>query len=240
MTRVSKLICFPYAGGNAASYNELREQLRGRVDVVTIELPGRGRRAGEALRSRLLDLVDDIDDASERHRREPYALFGHSMGATLAWELTRRIAAKGRTAPQHVFISGRQAPSLPNKFRRWDLARGEFLDMLRNLGGCPPELLDNEELLEFFEPVLRADFEAVETHPARTPVPQDIPMTVLIGENDEVSLDEARAWQRESVHDISLFRLPGNHFFLFDQWQTVAKIITTRLSWSPAVERRLA
>lgn len=240
MTAVSKLICFPYAGGNSASYNGLRDRLAGRIDVVTIELPGRGRRAGELLRSKLTDLVDDAYAVSEPHRREPFAFFGHSMGASIAFEVTRRIARQGRRLPHHLFISGRQAPSLPNKLRRWDLSRPDFLDMLRNLGGCPPELLESEELLEFFEPVLRADFEAVERHLPRTPEPRDVPITVMIGEHDEVSEDEARPWQSETLHPLSFFCLPGNHFFLLDQWDTIAEVIAAGLSASIGAARRLA
>ncbi|HKX29143.1 MAG TPA: alpha/beta fold hydrolase [Blastocatellia bacterium] len=226
------LFCFPFAGGNAHSYQELAAHLPESIRMVPVELPGRGRRADERLRKNLMELVDDLLPQVSDRGPEPYALFGHSMGASLAHELTRRLTdrrAGGIAPPVHLFVSGRQAPIVPPKHRRWDLPRSEFLNMLRRLGGCPPELLEDDELMEFFEPILRADFEAVESHVAGPAAPFETPITVLIGDRDEVTPEEADHWQQETTHPITVSRLTGGHFFLFDHWARVAALITSKI-----------
>ena len=226
------LFCFPFAGGNAHSYQELAAHLPESIRLVPVELPGRGRRADEPLRKNLMELVDDLLLQVSGRGPEPYALFGHSMGASLAHELTRRLTdrrAPGIAPPVHLFVSGRQAPIVPPKHRRWDLPRPDFLNMLRGLGGCPSELLEDNELMAFFEPILRADFEAVESHVAKPSPPFETPITVLIGDRDEVTPEEADHWQQETSPPIIVSRLTGGHFFLFDHWPRIAKLIATNL-----------
>jgi surfactin synthase thioesterase subunit len=224
-----KLFCFPFAGGSAVSYRPLQQELAGRVDVVAVELPGRGSRMCEAPRRRLGELTDDVLARHGRELRGDYALFGHSMGATIAAEVARRQAASGHP-PRHLFAAGRQAPSLPYPYRRSQLPREEFLALLRRLGGCPDEVLESRELVDLFEPILRADFEAVETYVRDDGPPIDVPVTVMLGEDDEVSDAQARAWQRETTRPIRLLRFPGNHFFLFEQWRALAELIAAAAS----------
>ncbi|HEX8171681.1 MAG TPA: alpha/beta fold hydrolase [Thermoanaerobaculia bacterium] len=225
-----RLFCFPYAGGSAHAYRGLQARLAPRIEAEVYELPGHGRRGGEELRTSLAALADDaFERLGSRLRDDDYALFGHSMGAALAYELARRVLRERLPPPRHLFVSGRQSPSIPGKQRRWMLPSPQFRAMLRELGGVPPEVAENDELMELLEPVVRADFQAIETYVAPAALPLPLPVTVFVGERDEVLLDDARAWQNQTVFDLALHRLPGNHFFLFEQWPRIAEVMLDAL-----------
>jgi surfactin synthase thioesterase subunit len=224
------LFCFPFAGGNAYSYRRIEAYLPVSIRPIPVELPGHGRRASEPLQKNLMELVADAFVKLKDMLKGSYAFFGHSMGASMAHELARRIVREGLTPPRNLFLSGRQAPSVPEKHRRWDLPKKEFLEVLRSLGGCPPEVLESGELWELFEPILRADFEAIETHVPKLEAPIDVPISVFIGDRDEVTLEEARHWQKETTQEVAIVRFPGDHFFLFDHSQEIADLMALRLA----------
>lgn len=225
-----KLFCFPFAGGSAYSYKGLEAHLPASVRMVPVELPGRGRCANKPLLRSLRAMAEHAFDEVKSQLDGPYAFFGHSMGACLAYELARRVESEGLTPPSHLFVSGRQAPSVPDKRRRWDLPPDAFRETLRELGGCPPEILESEEYMEFFEPILRADFEAVETHTWASAALLGCPVSALIGDLDDVTLEEAERWQEATRGQAVVFRFSGDHFFLFDYWQEVAELIALRLA----------
>ena len=112
-----RLFCVPYAGGNSYSYRDWQKHTAEFVDVVPIELPGRGRRSSEALLVGMDALVEDVFAQIRPLMPEPYAIFGHSMGACLGYLLTRRILDAGLCPPVHLFCSGRDAPSLGSNHR---------------------------------------------------------------------------------------------------------------------------
>lgn len=230
-----KLLCFPYAGGNATSYRGLAEQLDGAFEVITIEPPGRGRRAGEPLLRSIDALADDAFARCRHLLGAPYALFGHSMGASIACEVARRIVRTGAHLPLHLFVSGRQAPSVAEMHRRYDLPRDRFLTALRELGGCPREFIETPELVDYFEPILRADFEAVETEPPRHRAPMPVAITVFIGDDDDVTPANAWRWSEESSLEVEVCRFPGDHFFLQQQWEGIAGIIRTATATAPSL-----
>lgn len=225
-----RLFFFPFAGGNSYSYRGLCERLPGFITPAPFELPGRGRRATEPLLTSMAGLLDDAWRSLRGSLSEPYALFGHSMGASLAHEFARRAAREGAPAPRHLFVSGRQAPSVPEKHRRWALPGPEFKAALLALGGCPPAVLESEELMNFFEPILRADFQAVETHAPRPGAPLDVPITALVGDRDHVALEEARLWRRETSREFELHCFGGGHFFILEHQQELAALVSSRLA----------
>lgn len=221
--------CLPYAGGNAYAYRPLEQHLPEGVRLVGIELPGRGRRAREALCRSLEALADDVfAGLHPRLADGRYALFGHSMGASLCFLCLRRIAAAGLPLPAAVFLSGARPPAHPERGKgRHLLPRQGFVDMLRTLGGCPPEVLAEESLLDYFEPILRADFEAVETwRPApEGAAPLPVPFVVLHGQGDSFGRAEAEGWARETAAACRLHEFPGGHFFIQRHWPEIARLI---------------
>jgi surfactin synthase thioesterase subunit len=227
----ASVFCFPYAGGNAYAYRPLQAHLPSAVDVSTVELPGRGRRMREPL-LRSLDAMADDAFAQIRPRltATPYALFGHSMGATLAYLCLQRIAAAGLPLARAAILSGRRGPSVEKRSTRHLLAHDDFRKMLTALGGCPVEVLADDDCFGFFEPILRADFQAVETWRPQRPPPLPVPLVVLRGRDDEVTRDEAAAWALETTASFELVEFDGGHFFLERAWPEIAGLIRASLA----------
>ena len=224
------LFCFPYAGGNSFAYRALQDLQPPGVRIEGVELPGHGRRSGEPLCTSLERLADDaFHQLREQTRSGRYAFFGHSMGASLAFLTARRLRHAGFPLPEAVILSGRDAPSVKQRKQRHLLAREPFFVELRELGGCPPQILEDAELLAYFEPILRADFEAIETWDPAPEPPLDVPFTVVIGHDDDVSEQSARQWSVETTRPLQLHQFSGDHFFINRHWPEIMTIITNRL-----------
>jgi surfactin synthase thioesterase subunit len=231
-----QLLSFPYAGGNAFSYRELGEHLPSSIALTTAELPGRGARTGEPTARRMTALVDGLFAEWSGKLTPPYGLYGHSMGAIVAYEFAQRAAAQGRP-PVALIVSGRQAPSIPELRQRYLLPSPEFRAMLRDLGGCPPAVLESPELMDYFEPILRADFEVVETHVHTPRPPLDVPIVVAIGDDDDTSVANAQQWERETTCGIELVRFSGDHFFIHRHWPDISGLIRRALIGVPEPAR---
>ena len=229
MSTCVRLFCIPFAGGNAYSYKDFKEHFAASAELFPLELPGRGRRFGEPLLTSLDKMVDELFTQVRDELEQPYALYGHSMGGRLGWLLARRVLAAGLPAPLHLFLSGCAAPSAVENRRRYQLPRNEFISMLQNMD-CPPQVLESEELMEVFEPVLRADFEANDTFEYRKEAPFDIPITVMIGTEEETTREEAFKWQEETMQKIVFTEFPGGHFFIFDHLPELSRIMSQTLS----------
>lgn len=172
---------------------------------------------GETPCSSVDALIDDLVQGVLPALDGPYALFGHSLGGLLAFELARRLEhAHGRT-PQQLFVSGHEAPDLPSEPDRDHLLPDDvFRVRLRELSGTPQEVLDNDDLMELLIPVLRADFAASNTYRLGTPwLRLSCPLTVFGGLDDpEAPPHTLRAWQQRTTGSFRLRLLPGHHFFL--------------------------
>jgi len=219
-----RLFCFPYAGGGAAIYRLWPQSLPSEVEACMAQLPGRGTRLREEPFTNLDALVAAIAEAIAPLLDKPFALFGHSMGAMISFELARRLREQGQPQPSHLFISGRRAPQLPNDDPiSYNLPDAELGQELLRLNGTPKEVLEHPELMELMLPLLRADFSVVETYDYRPGVPLDCPLTVFGGLRDaEVSREQLEAWREQTTSEFALRMLPGDHFFLNDaQAQTL-------------------
>lgn len=225
-----RLVCFPHAGGAASSFLPLSRALGGRLDVLAVQYPGRQDRRREEPYGAITAHADALAEALEPLTGEPYALFGHSMGAVLAYETTRRLAAAGRPGPRRVFLSGRGAPSrLPNAHDRLG-SDAEILAAVRGLGGTGHAVLDDPELLDMVMPALRADYGALGTYTWDGGPPLDSPVTAIVGDADPVvAINEAAAWHDHTTGDFGLEILPGGHFYLDERTADVCEIITNGL-----------
>ena len=233
MTKPEKIVlyCLPFAGGNSYSYRLLKTHFCDFIEMVSIELPGRGKRSHEPLLTCLESLAQDVvRQVQQKEKHHPYAIFGHSMGAILGYLATHQLLTEGFPLPQHLFFSGRRAPSISVEENRHKLPKPEFLMALKKLEGCPKEILENEEFIDIFEPILRADFKAIETWNVRKFFPLDIPITVLLGTHDtELNETEALAWEKETLHPVTIKKFQGGHFFIFDQTTKVCQSISQTL-----------
>lgn len=228
-----RLLLLPHAGGGATAFRGWADGIDlDRVEVCPVQLPGRENRLREPAFDRLPPLVEALAGALERWRDLPYAVFGHSTGALVGFELARHAAATGAPGPVHLFASGRRAPSLPSRQRAvHQLPDDELLADLRELGGIPPALLEHPELLELLITVMRADMALTETY---TPTPGATiaaPITVYTGDRDnKVDKDEAAAWSQHTTGAFRVRTFPGDHFYLLAHRDLVLQALSADLS----------
>lgn len=210
-----RLFCLPYAGGSAWTFRGWDRLLPAGVELVALEPPGRGARIREPLCHDVAGLVDDLGRTVLLSAAAPVALFGHSLGALVAYEIARRMTGLG-VPPVHLIVSGHRAPHLPARGRPIHrLPPGEFWREVHRLGGVPDALLAERDMVDLLTPVLRADFEATETYRHRDGPPLGCPVTVLGGSADpEVPLTNLTGWRRHTTGPYRCRLLPGDHFFL--------------------------
>lgn len=211
-----RLFCFSYAGGNASTYREWHRQLPADVEVCSVQLPGRGSRFREKALTDLNALLSALIVEIARYTDTPYAFFGHSMGAQVAFELSRCIRDKGLNQPAFLIVSGRRAPQKQKKSRPiYNLPEAEFREEIRRLNGTPAEALNNPELMDLVSPILRADFQLIETWQYLPSDPIDVPVMALGGVKDnQVSLDDLEDWSKVTKGPFSLELFSGDHFFI--------------------------
>ena len=225
------LFCFPFAGGSKYSYNNYVKLANKNIKVIPMDYPGRGLRFKEPLLTVLKPIIDDCFETIKDKLQEPYAFYGHSMGTMVSYLLIKRIIKEGLPQPLHLFVSGRGGPSvIYAEQARHLLPRDKFRSQLREMGGSPDEVLNDEDLMSFFEPILRADFEALENYiHDGTNDPFDIPITVMFGTQERVTFEQATTWQKETKHKIDLRQFEGKHFFIFDHSQKIMEIVAQKL-----------
>jgi surfactin synthase thioesterase subunit len=225
------LIALPFAGGNRYCYRRLEQLLPTFIKLVALEYPGRGTRIREGLLTDIDLIVEDLYNQLRQLPNEKYAIYGHSMGGLLACLLTRRTIRGGLSAPVHLIITGTTGPSARSEDRkRHLLGKKEFLQEIRHMQGSPDEVLADEDVLEYFEPILRADFQASETYVHSKSDPLDLPFTIITGTEEDMTPQDVHAWQKESSLKVDFRRLPGKHFFIFDWPEKVAEIIARKLA----------
>jgi medium-chain acyl-[acyl-carrier-protein] hydrolase len=211
-----RLFCFPYAGGSALIYRNWQKQLPPSIEVCPVQLPGRGYRLHEPLFTDIRPLAEAAAEGLAPHMDKPFAFFGHSMGALIAFELARFLRRESRRSPLQLFVSGRSAPQLPvTDAPLHNLPEAEFREALRRLNGTPLEVLEHEELMEVMSPLLHADFSVCETYAYSEEAPLDCPITAFGGLADqEVPRERVEAWGAQTNSTFLLRMFPGDHFFI--------------------------
>jgi medium-chain acyl-[acyl-carrier-protein] hydrolase len=231
----SRLVCFPHAGAGAAAYHGWAELLAPEVRVSVVQLPGREDRIREPRYDSVGPLLDDLLPVLAA-LDEPFAFFGHSMGALVAYEATRRLRDLALPQPTHLFVSGRQAPHVPD--RDAHIARlpsEEFLRAVQTLNGFPAEVLADRELARLVEPTLRADFALCEGYRFTPGEPLDRPISAFGGTGDDVGRDDLDRWRSLTRCRFELRMLPGDHFFVAAQRHRVTAAILADLRENAAV-----
>ena len=226
-----KLFCFSYAGGNASAYRDWYQHLPDNVQVCAVQLPGRGPRFNESLHTSMESLLDDLQAAITPSIDTPYAFFGHSMGAQVAYELTKRFRDNNITLPDCLFVSGRSAPqSASNKKQLHDLPEEEFLEEIRRLNGTSDELFENKELMELISPILRADCAVIENCDYEPSEPLDVPVVAFGGSKDDnVNIGDLAAWEAVTNVDFNMRLFSGDHFFIQSSMESLLECISNRI-----------
>lgn len=228
MTRLN-LFFFPYAGASASVYERWKGLLDPALEIIPVELPGRGRRFGESLLTSVDAIVEDgLHTVKPYLDGKPYAMFGHSLGCVVAFEMSRRLRNMGYPEPVHLFASGRDAPHLNEDDGMHLLPDDEFLAKIKALGGTPPEFFENQELLSLFLPILKSDYQASETYRYDESAGQlTCDFTVFAGLDDGDY--DPMAWSRHTTGQCRAISYEGGHFFLHDHTGDMANQIQAQL-----------
>jgi medium-chain acyl-[acyl-carrier-protein] hydrolase len=228
-----RLFCFPYAGGGAGSFRGWADELPMEIELFAVQPPGREDRMFE-------DQVDDLDTAVDAVVGEllaytdlPFALFGHSLGAIVCWEVAGRLVERHGIAPDDLLISGCRALPAIHDGRRdlHDLTDPELIGELRKLNGTPREVLDHPELIGMLLPAIRADYRMLSRYRYSPRAPVGSTVSVFGGDADPaVALPHLYRWAELVEGELDVSVLPGDHFFLNSSRTPLLKEVSARLA----------
>ena len=218
-----QLFLLHFAGGNYYSFHFLLPLLQD-FHVFPIELPGRGKRIHEGLLTDFDKAAQDIyAQIMKNLTTSGFLIYGHSMGAYLALRVVNILEKKGRS-PACLIVSGNAGPGIGKEKFTYLLGHQEFISKLESLGGVPSELMENKELFNFFEPILRADFEVAEKNGLKDEPAVNAPLYAIMG-SDEEQVDQISNWGKFTRSGFSYEILSGDHFFIHRHPERISNII---------------
>lgn len=226
------LFCLPFAGGSRYSYRLYEDKMPPFINIVPLEYPGRGARMKEPLMEDIDHLLHDLYlQINDKLEDNAYAIYGHSMGGLISCLLTREVIKNNHTPPLHLFITGTPGPAALSRTekKRHLLDKKSFIEEVRNLNGSPDEILQNDELLDYIEPILRADFKVTENYIYSSGESLNVPMTVITGTKEDMKTEDIQLWQQETKFAVDFRRMPGHHFFIYKYPYEIIQIIAKKL-----------
>ena len=228
-----RLFCFPYAGAGAVVFHAWPNHLPKSVEVVSIQLPGREGRINEAPFTSIQPLLAALQPQIEPFLDLPFAFYGHSLGALLAFGFTRRLRKQGGGLPTHLFFSGRRAPHIPDPRQpMYALPDPAFVKAIQErYNGIPQVIFQDSELMSVFMSLLRADVTISETYQYLDEPAFSIPLSVYGGSEDpNASCEELAAWEEHTDRAFTLQMFPGDHFFIRSQISVLLKTLNQELT----------
>lgn len=237
-----KIIAFPFAGGNKYSFNFLKKYIAPyNIELIVLEYPGRGVRMKESL----LESIDAVlEDAFENLKKQidadDYLIYGHSMGALIGLLVCDKLKGASFKMPKRLLTTGRPLPHRRKREKTFHLGNEAFYGKIAALGGIPEQLLQEPALMDFYAPILKADFKAVEEYTPLETLDIGIPISVLYGDEELEKLKEntlvgaqeeitqetvLKKWEAQTSKVVSIRMLKGNHFFIYDHEQYIAEHI---------------
>jgi medium-chain acyl-[acyl-carrier-protein] hydrolase len=226
-----RLFCFPYAGNGAVMFRSWQDAIPDSIELCPVQLPGRGRRLHDPPFTRLTGLIQAVSTALHPLLDKPFALFGHSMGALICFELARAWRRELQLTPEYLFVSGRRAPqlSVPDS-PTFNLPEAELIVELRRLNGTPEDILSNPGAISLMMPLLRADFEVVQTYLYSSERPLDCPIKAIGGLEDMgTSQEHLLPWREQTANSFSLSMFPGDHFFINQVRRELCRLLASTL-----------
>ncbi len=225
-----KLICLTYAGGNKYSYRNFRPHIHEKIELVTLELPGRGSRISESFENNLNNLVDDLYHQIQEHLSENYMLFGHSMGAILGDLLIDKLTNNLKKLPKCFLVTGCRSPQR-NTFKPKIhlLSKEAFQEEVIQLGGMPDEIIKNQEVLDYLLDILRVDITALETHEYKQKNKYNVPIIAIRGSEERITEEDILDWEKQTSSTFKHHVLYGNHFFILNHLDVISEIINKNL-----------
>lgn len=227
------LFCFTYAGGSATVYNKFKPYLNKNIILKPIEYAGRGKRIREDFYADVASAVNDIYEQIAKYIDEyEFAIFGHSMGTVVAYEVCKKIRKISGKEPLYIFVSGRYPPHIKKKGDIiYNLPDDEFKRAILKIGGTPKEVFENKDLAALFLPIIRADYKIIELYDFNgAPVKFKSRIAALGGKDDKiVTENELFEWQKYSEHEINVYQFDGGHFYINSYIKEIADIINKSL-----------
>jgi len=209
-----KIFAFPFAGGNESSFNKIFQDFN---NVLVYNYPGRGDRIDE---SPIIDIYQLVDDLYPKFLKEltnldAYYIYGHSLGAMVAFLIAKRIEEDGVLKPTKLIVTGFKPPSYPrDKFSHF--VSDKFWERLTSFGGIPIEFIEEPLLQQFFEPILRCDIKLWESYNYSNSSQLSIPIDVFYGSEENITYDEMCKWKNESSSEVLIKEMEGGHFFILN------------------------
>ncbi|MFE2546309.1 thioesterase II family protein [Actinacidiphila glaucinigra] len=226
-----RLVCLPHAGGSASFYFPMSQALAPASDVLSVQYPGRQDRRDEPGITDMATYADALTRELLPWIDRPLAFFGHSMGAVLAFEVTRRLEREHGVTPLRIFASGRRAPS-SHRHETVHLRDDDgVVAEMRELSGTDSRILGDEEILRMVLPAIRSDYTAIENYRATPGDRVSTPITVLTGDADpRTTREEAQAWAQHTTGEFEIHCFAGGHFFLANHQEAIMKLVSEGLT----------
>ncbi|RSC93309.1 thioesterase II family protein [Tenacibaculum singaporense] len=236
--KIVKVFLLHFAGGSSYSFDFLRPFLPNCFEFIPLELPGRGKRIGEELiKNKEVAIEDYVKQIKLLHEGVPFIIFGHSMGADLGFYVTKELE-KSFLFPEYLFVSGNPGPqkeahdlkNQKSKKTRYKLSDDDLKEELRKIGGMPEEVLQDDDIFDFFKPIIRTDFQVLEDE---NTLSKDIviksPIHALMGDEEEHA-SRIDNWKNHTLSSFNSSLFKGNHFFIYDYPENISAIIKKALS----------
>lgn len=226
-----RLFCLPYAGAGVSAFRDWPRLLPADIELCAIQLPGRENRVGEPVPAHIAEMMPPLISAIRPFVDEPFALFGHSLGAAVGYELARGLTAIGRP-PQVLCVSGRRAPHMPmGRPPMHTLPDADLKRCIAEMGGTPPEVLAHDEMMDFLLPTVRADLRLSETYRRDAGRRLTCPIVAFAGSRDvEAPPPDVEAWHDVAGGPFAFHVLEGDHFFVKPHAGRVAAAIVDAMS----------
>lgn len=226
-----RLFCLPYAGGNAGAFHRWAQASMSGLEMVAVQYPGRQDRLAEECLKDMGSLADGVAAAMAPLLDRPFALFGHSMGAWVAYEVALRLEHRYRARPRRVFVSAAPSPLRPRRHTDVHLRSDDaMVEWFGALGAMDQEVLADPELRPLVLPAMRADMQLIETYRPEAGRTLTAPVTAYLGDADPgVNPDDAGAWRELTSAEFTFRAFPGGHFYMSDHEDTLLADIAERL-----------
>jgi len=210
-----RLICIPHGGGGSHVYKEWAEKLPDFIEVYALNFPGRGSRREENAICNMFELRDKIANVISQISDKPYVMFGHSVGALVAYEVAKEIEKQGIMPPLRLILSAHKAPEDSKEDEpMYTLSDEDLMSKILELGLLPQNVLENKELLDFILPPLRADFEISETYEYEKSDALNIPITATFGKTDPLlNEQDIQKWEKYTNSEYKIKEYDGDHFY---------------------------
>ncbi|MFC5469003.1 thioesterase II family protein [Cohnella suwonensis] len=233
-----KLFCLPYAGASAAIYMKWNKAIAPGAACFPLELAGRGVRSGDPFYRGMEEAAEDVLERLMRHYDgTPYAVFGHSMGGMILYEVCRLLRERNLPPPAALFFSGRPAPDVSRTEEPIHLLPDdEFAERILEMGATSAEVFSSKPLMDVFMPILRADFRLVETYRYEEKEPLPWRLTILAGRDEKWTDEELEGWSRHTTAECRFVRMQGGHFYWQNGSDDLQVFLQNELSAAPRIE----